>query len=213
VICFPDTNVVFKLAGFDLLHEALSVLAVAPQDLFILQETRKMCLGTARTSIEREYGRQAIPRVEGLMQAAGKKPSSIDPDELEILTYADGIDAGEAVLFAATRNHTEFLVVTDDKNSLRALAEEPDCEVIFERIRDRVICLEDLLLRILAQYPYEQVRHKLLRAHHCVGALSQTLGQNQHAGQLQVENALRVAMERLRLETNYILAPPTPRNP
>lgn len=39
VICSPDTNVVFKLAGFDLLQEALSVLSVAPQDLFILQET------------------------------------------------------------------------------------------------------------------------------------------------------------------------------
>ena len=208
MICFPDTNVIFKLAGFDLLYEALSVLSVAPKDLFILQETRKMCLGAVRSSMEKEYGRQAIPRVEALIQAAGKISANIDPKELEALTYTDGIDAGEAVLFAATRSHSEFLVVTHDNNSLRALAGEPDCQVIFERMRSKVICLEELLLRIIARYQFEPLRHKLLYAHSYVDALTKTLGRDPQAGQLQVETALRNAVDHLRRDTNYILAPP-----
>lgn len=208
MICFPDTNVVFKLAGFDLLQEALSVLSVAPQDLFILQETRNMCKGNPRAYMQEQYGRQVLPRVESLIQMAGRKSSAVDDDEWETLTYTDGIDGGEALLFAATRYHAEFMVVTDDKNSLRALAEEQECEVIFTRIRGHVICLEELLLRIMARYPYEQVRPKLLLAHSHVDALAQTLGRNQRAVQLQVESALRAAVDKLRLETNFILAPP-----
>jgi len=86
VICFPDTSVVFKLAGFDLVHEALSVLSVAPQDLFILQETRNMCKGNARAYMQEQYGRQAIPRVESLIQMAGRKSSRVDDfDQLSSL--------------------------------------------------------------------------------------------------------------------------------
>ena len=210
MICFPDTNVVFKLAGFDLLDEALSVLSAAPQDLFLLQETRQMCSGN---KMREEYRRQAVTRVEALIYRAGSKSADINPDELVLLSETDGIDGGEAILFAATRSHTEFIVVSDDKNSLRALAEEPECELIFERIQGHVVCIEDLLLRIIAKYSYERIRPKLLLAQHCVKALSQTLGTNQHAGQVQVESALQNAMERLSLETNYILASPSDHNP
>ena len=131
-----------------------------------------------------EYGRQSVTSVETLIRSTRVKLGDIDPDELDVLAATDGIDEGEAILFAATKAHAEFVVVSDDKNSLRALAEDPECQVIFDRMCGHVICLEDLLLRIMAQHDYEQVRRKLFIVRHCVSALSQTLGLNEQAPQM-----------------------------
>lgn len=205
MICFPDTDVVFKLAAFDLFQEALSLLNVSPQDVFILEETRRMCRGSDMMKI---YGRQAMARAQAFAQAAGKKAFVIDPQEHQILTLTDGIHAGEAVLFAATKGHTEFVLVTDDKNSLRALAEDTECRPVFDRLSGKVVCLEQLLLWIVTKYEYEQIRHKLLLAFHCVRALQQTFGASQQSPRGHVEAALQAAVDRLRIETNYILVSP-----
>lgn len=203
MICFCDSDAVFKLAAFELLLEALSVLSATPKDLFILTETGKLC---DDPKMSQRYGRSAVSSVKALAQQAEAKPGQIDYEELTVLSNIEKIDVGEATLFASTNGCTNFLIITHDKNSLRALTENPECKAIHFRICGHVVVLEQLLLKILAKYPYGEVRRKLLRSTDSVGALKRTLGANRDATKLQVENELNYDLEILRRETNFILA-------
>ena len=206
MIYFPDTSLIFKLAGFDLLKEAFAPLGVPPDPVFILKETKQMCQGN---KMRTKYGRTTLAIIETFIRQTSVIPITLDPVELEILTDTDGIDGGELILFAATKDYNDFFIVTDDKNSLRALAKEQACSSIFVRLTGKVICLEQLLLWIIERHSYAVVRPKLLRSPHEVRALEQTLGLNRQSPQNQVEAALLAAVDQLRLETNYILVRPS----
>ena len=76
----------------------------------------------------------------GLLEfALAVRETEIEPDldDLVRLSSVEGVDAGEAVLFAVPRNLDDFIlfiVATGGKRALKALKDEASCNSIFRRL-------------------------------------------------------------------------------
>jgi hypothetical protein len=111
-------------------------------------------------------------------------------EELQFLASIDGIDAGEAILFSATVEFAQYFLATGDKTSLRALALTPVCLPIAQRIRGHVICLEQIVKRLIQHFGFLYVKNKIVPARACDTALSAAFGSGWAATEPNVLAAL-----------------------
>lgn len=81
------------------------------------------------------------------------KTARLPPPNVEVvrqLQGAVGIDVGELALIGALYDYPETILLTGDKRALVALA-DPAFATIHERIRGRVMCLEQFLAYVLTR--------------------------------------------------------------
>lgn len=203
MICFADTDIVLKLAACDLLPATLAVLGVTRQEVFVLREEAyrvyKHDLDVLRqyTAETRKRALHFINQLHGIFIEA-------DPEEQAYMEYA-GIDPGEQVIFSATREHTEFQVITADRKALRALAHANGCGGICNRMNGRVVCLEQILLLLIPHLGYEALRTKILPCIAYDVAFHSAFGSDQTNGQKQAEALLRERIFNLREQTGNLL--------
>jgi len=129
------------------------------------------------------------------------------PEELQLLAAVDGIDPGEAVLFAATSQFSQYLLATGDKSSLRALVSTPTCRPIAQRICGHVICLEQIVKRVIQHCGFSYVQGKIIPARACDTALRVAFGSGCDATEANVLAALGSYINELRsLATDFSVA-------
>lgn len=124
MICLVDSDIIYKLATCNLLDDALAALDSARTDAYVLP-TAKYKFDVARTrpgTGEERYGAEVFTRIREFLGSVRELNVAGPPEEIRLLASIDGIDAGEAVLFAATAEFDRYLLATGDKTSLRALA-------------------------------------------------------------------------------------------
>jgi hypothetical protein len=173
MLCLSDTDIILKLAEFNLLHEALDVLHCKKKDVRVLPRVREV--------VSTKIGKYTRDGVSRAVKWVADIPIISDIDEQEqILLMAVlmavriplgqrivKIDSGEAILLAATKPlGQDFLIATGDKSCIRALAACPTCQAIQQRVEGRIICLEQILIRLLDAHGYAFVQEKVGR---CVG--------------------------------------------
>ncbi len=192
MICLSDNDIIYKLASCNLLEDALAGLDVASTDVYVLP-TAKYKFGLAR----RSSAKRASPdsdevrtRIRDFLACVREIEVPGPPEELQLLSGVDGIDAGEAVLFSATANFEDYLLATGDKTSLRALATTPRVRPIAVRVRGHVICLEQIIHRVIQNFGFSYVKKKVLPAHVCDTALHVAFGSGREATEANVVAAL-----------------------
>ncbi len=123
MICLVDSDVIYKLAMCNLLDDTLAALDLARTDVYVLP-TAKYKFSVARRpgTGERRYGAEVFARIRDFLGSVREIDVAGLSEELQLLASIDGIDAGEAILFAATAEFDQYLLATGDKASLRALA-------------------------------------------------------------------------------------------
>ena len=109
-----------------------------------------------------------------------------------------GIHAGEAVLFSATIRFDYFILATGDKNSLRALASSPACQPIALRLCGHVICLEQIVTRVIQHFGFTHAKDKIVPARSCDTALRAAFGSGDAATESNVLAALDEYINELR---------------
>jgi len=128
--------------------------------------------------------------------------------EQALLTDVEGIDAGEAVLFAETQRFDDFRLLTGDKNSLRALVEAPGLDATKTRLAGRIFCFEQLMLRFIDVPGFETVCRLVEPVRSCDGVLDMAFDDGVQTTQeratryleKRTPDDLRVAPERLLAE-------------
>jgi hypothetical protein len=199
VIILSDNDIIYKLAACDLLDEALIVLDVTHTDVYVLP-TAKYKFGITRNPARAEarYGPAAVARMRDFLTKVHELDVVGPPEELQLLAEIDGIDAGEAVLFAATAGFDNYLLATGDKNSLRTMVSNPTCQPIARRLSGHVVCLEQIVMRVIAHFGFVYVKDKVVPARSCDTALRAAFGSGDAATESNVLSALEAYINELR---------------
>jgi hypothetical protein len=205
VNCFVDTDALHKLAAFDLWAEACAVLGVSRKDVLLLP-TALFVLGLKDPAKSiRRHGPVLASRLQAIIAACGTAMSSPAVDDLLALTGVLGIDPGEAVLIALSSRSAGSLLVTGDKRSLRALAAEPRCAAIVQRLAGRVVTLEQILHLIVSTYPFEALTAKVVPAVAIDTAIRAIWGSGPLAKRKGVLEGLEAYIHDLRSQTDGLL--------
>ena len=125
-------------------------------------------------------------------------------EELQNLQI-EGLDPGEIILLSATKYEEFFYLATGDKRCLTALAAAPKLAAIRQRLIERVICLEQLILRLIYTQGFELVLTTVLPAREYDTALKVIFGSGERATQENVLQALEGYIEDLRRTTDGLL--------
>lgn len=128
-------------------------------------------------------------------------------EELQTLQI-EGIDPGEVILISATKYEEFFYLATGDKRCLTALAADPHLDSIRQRLTGRVICLEQLILKLIDTQGFDLVLTKVLPAREYDTALKTSFGSGEKATRENVLQALEGYVEDLRRTTGGLLIYP-----
>lgn len=125
-------------------------------------------------------------------------------EELSQLGQIKEIHEGEAALIVATRSQTDFLLLSGDKNCMRGLAEIP--EQIYKRLCGRVICLEQIILKLIEVKGFEFVRDRVLPMVSCDKALQICCGYSAPASEESVISGLTSYINNIQQQAPNLLA-------
>lgn len=151
MIYFGDVDAVVKLASCGFLSSLPALLGTSPEDCQVRY------LGSLRSRLSRPNKKLTNPDHQRDLDAFCSAHAIIEGSasvarQQELLL--GGMDAGEALLFAEAEA-TGGVVVTGDKRALAAYAR---CSTAAQRAKIKVVCWEQLLLRVYAVHGYERLK-------------------------------------------------------
>jgi hypothetical protein len=202
-VCFLDNDALLKLVAGNLFWEAISSLGITQADLRVLP-TAKFYFRKSRR-LRQVYPESILERTLEVVNACYALTPTVD-EELQRLQVVEGIDPGEAVLIVATKTEPSFYLVTGDKRCLIALATAGELKDIRHRLKGRVICVEQLILRVIETQGFERGLTKVLPARDYDTAIKSIFGSGERATRENVLSALDAYIQDLRQVTEGLLA-------
>lgn len=199
-VCFVDNDVILKLVACNLFWEAVGVLGLTSDDLRVRAST-KYYFRKKPKIYPQAVREQAIAVVEQC-QLIDDPPIN---EELQILQQIEGIDPGEGVLIVATQPEPSFYLMTGDKRCLEALATAPQLVEVRQRLEGRVVCLEQLILRLIETQEFSKILTLVLPAREYDTALRAVFGSGERATRDNVLLGLREYIQDLRSKTEGLL--------
>lgn len=203
MLVFSDNDVIAKLACCDLLDEALTALGVTKADVRVLPSAAHYFRRSAK--LRSRIGNAVADRAARFAESVTVIQSAPDPSEYAALLAVDGIDAGEAVLFAATKAARDWQLLTGDKNGLRALASSSSCSDVCRRLTSRVMCLEQIVVRLIDHHGFPSIKRKIVPVAQCDVVL-QVAFYDDSVTEAKVREALDRYILPLRSQTGSLLA-------
>jgi hypothetical protein len=152
-----DTDITIKLSSCNLLENTLRILGVTVDDVFVFREEAYRVY-TYDPDVRKSYSPAAIQRAKKFINRVHRIETAVDLEEQAYMSAAD-IDSGEQVIFSATRETSDFVVLTADRKALKILAHANGCGGIQNRTAGRVLCPENVLLRLISAGDFAGVRN------------------------------------------------------
>lgn len=151
MIYFGDVDVVMKLAACGFLPLLPELLGIPPKEfqLRYLPSLRARLTRTNKKLSNLSYQKHLVDFCAAHAEIDGAA-DTVRQDEL----MEGGMDIGEAILFAEAEA-TRGIVVTGDKRALLAYAQVSSSQ---QRAKLKVICWEQLLLRVKKSRGFEELR-------------------------------------------------------
>jgi hypothetical protein len=206
-ICFLDNDIIHKLVAFQLFDEAIAIseLQIDKANLRVLPTAKHFFRGK-----QKKKGASPDPvltEVIGLVSSFASAISDLDDaviEELMQLQKVAGIHEGERALIVATRSQTDFLLLSGDKNCMRSIAKIP--EQIYRRLCGRVICLEQIILKLIEVKGFVFVRDRVLPMVSCDKSLQICFGYSTPASEENVIAGLNSYINEVRQQAPDLLA-------
>ncbi|MEY3302559.1 MAG: hypothetical protein RLZZ139_931 [Cyanobacteriota bacterium] len=204
-VCFLDNDITYKLVAFQLFDEAIATLQIDKNSLQVLP--------TAKFFFQRKQKKKGASPDEFLAVVIELVSSCVSviadvndtvTEELNQLRQVEGIDEGEAALIVATRSQTDFLLLSGDKRCMRGLARIP--EQIYKRLSGRVICLEQIILKLIEVKGFVFVRDRILPMVSCDKSLQICFGVSSPATEENVIEGLNSYVNDIRQQAPNLLA-------
>lgn len=127
-------------------------------------------------------------------------------DEFIALSQLRALDVGEATLLTATKGMGAFVLMTGDKRCLTALADGSGIDEIQERLKGRVICLEQVILLLIRRSRFEFIKQQVLSSLEIDKAIGACFGSGELATETNVVLALEGYIEDLKQDAPGLLA-------
>lgn len=211
-VTFFDNDAILKLVACSLFSEAVNSLGLSEEDLRVLPNAEYVF--RKNKEVQKTHSSEKIANAISIAKRCQKIPL-VAPNqaleerflkEREQLQTIEGIDPGEQSLIVATILEKSFYVTTGDKRWTTALTNAPQLVEIRERLVGRVICFEQLILKLIDTQGFQEVLTKVVPARSCDTALKAAFGSGEKCTQKNVELALQAYIEDLRKNTNGLLA-------
>ena len=202
-VCFLDNDAILKLVAGHLFWEAIAALGLTQADLRVLP-TAKFYFRKSRR-LRKVYPESILERTLEVVKAIPALNPTVD-EELQRWQVVEGIDPGEEVLIVATKTEPYFYLVTGDKRCLTALANAGNLGDIRDRLKGRVVCVVQLILRVIETQGFELVLTKVLPARDYDTALKSIFGSGERATRENVLLSLEAYIQDLRQVTEGLLA-------
>lgn len=164
MIVLADNDLILKLAQCDLLADLPELLGESADQIFVLPTARYQLVPQKTAKALAKCGNEAtLERVKSFLDATNEIPKVQDETLLKTLVSIDKIDGGEAQLFAAVVELPNPLLLTGDRNALRALLANQDrFPTVAAALRERVVTFESAVLLALHKLGFAIVKQKLL---------------------------------------------------
>lgn len=157
---FLDNDAMSKLASWNLLEEGVRACGYEMADVRYLF-TARYALAIGRPGCK--YSAHAQARMKELFEAG--TACTDDPSDLDLrLPNVKDIDAGEAILFAQASRAAASILTTGDKRCIRAAATAPEFADVAKNLAGRVVCLEQVLLRIVDRIGFDEVKKRIVES-------------------------------------------------
>lgn len=201
-VCFLDNDIIKKLVACNLFDEAIETLNINHANLRVLPSARYYFRN------KKQYPKELRTKIA---ETAKRYQTIVITDyqaieEVEKLQQYEGIDNGEAILVAATREEESFWLTTGDKRFLRTLSNFSDLSPIESRLQGRVICLEQIIRQVIYKQDFRQTLTKILPARQYDTSLKSILGSGKKSTKDNVLSSLEAYIEDLRKDSNGMLA-------
>ncbi len=175
-LIFADNDILLKLAEYDLLQHACTALSTTPSSIRFQPATKHVILHMRDKAIkgkESPYSQRAFDRAIAFVESASYPT---DRPNIDWAEGSEGIDFGEAQLASWAVEADDSLLLTGDKRFMKALAGSPAARHIFDGLRGRVVCLEEILRAIMRTDGVDCVRKAVKHAPKCDQAISFVFG-------------------------------------
>ena len=202
-ICFLDNDAILKLTACNLLAEAMLCLGVERADIYVLESAQHVFRSNQR--LRRNYSEQTCDLAIEFVLGCQVITPPTDLNELEMLNQIVNIDRGEALLISATANVDVFWLTTGDKRCINAVASS-GLEEIERRLAGRVVCLEQVILKLIDREGFELVRDRVIPGRDCDKVLKSAFGSGRYAEQKNVVETLESYVLDLRNSSQGLLA-------
>lgn len=198
---YLDNDALQKLATLDLLGEATGLSGHS--DVAVVYTARYRYRHPKRA---KQIGEDIAARILEFIDSCREiRP---EPEGLGIFQGKPGIDAGEALLLLTALSDGGSIAWTGDKNCLRRLGADADFSHIVAALAGRIVCFEQVILRLIGVLGFDFVKAKVLAAPPgwdiAVGRVA--FGSGAHSLELNVRAALEAEVGLLRAQTGRLLA-------
>jgi hypothetical protein len=206
-VCFLDNDIIHKLVAFQLFDEAIAIsdLQIDKTNLRVLPTAKHFFRGK-----QKKNGASPDPVLAEVIELVSNCASAISDiddavtEELMQLQQVTEIHEGERALIVATRSQTDFLLLSGDKRCMRGLAKIP--EQIYKRLSGRVICLEQIILKLIEFQGFEFVRDRVLPMVSCDKSLQICFGVSSSVSEENVIAGLNSYINEIRQQAPNLLA-------
>jgi hypothetical protein len=204
MVYFLDNDVILKLTTYRMLNQALDCLEIDRSDIRVLESAR-FVFGSKK--LQKKYSAETLLSAIEFVKSCATI-SAQDNDEYRLLEKQakNDIDPGEATLIAATFHESASLLATGDKRCLQALATIESLELIHKKLQGRVICLEQIICKLIETQGFDWVLEKVLPNLDCDKALKSAFGSGSNSQYDTVLETLNSYIQDLQTTSSGILS-------
>jgi len=167
-VVFADNDIILKLAEYDLLSDARSLLSVKSTEVVVLDSAKHVYAGLKKKLQRGESVKRSLQGLDRAIEFVEAATQITDKANIDWAEDHDNIDIPEAQLASWTvKTGGESCLLTGDKRFLKALAQADAGEHIFRGLHSRVICLEEVIRALIAELGFDNVRRKVASAPEC----------------------------------------------
>jgi hypothetical protein len=155
-----DNDIFLLLSGAGLLDETIGALGFTLAEARRLDALAHMLRKRARALSK--YSEEILTRAADDCTRVAVIDEEPDGQMMELFTaHGAQVHGGEAVLLSLTASHETYLLGTNDKTALRAVASEPGLSALRERVAGRIVCLEIVMQRLIELLGTEELARRI----------------------------------------------------
>jgi hypothetical protein len=204
MVYFLDNDVILKLTTYRMLDQALDCLEIDRSDIRVLASARFVFTSK---KLQKKYSEEMLLSAIEFVKSC-TTISAQDNDEYRLLEKQakNDIDPGEATLIAATFHESASLLATGDKRCLKALFSIESLELIHKKLQGRVICLEQIICKLIETQGFDWVLERVLPNLDCDKALKSAFGSGSNSQSGTVLETLNSYIQDLQKTSSGILS-------
>jgi hypothetical protein len=196
-----DNDILLKLTAFQLIDETIDLLGLSINTLRVLStaefvfrnwQKKQQVQPDKSQGYTDNIWEEAIlfcQLCQPLNSLNSTLESSILNEIQQLMLFREEINEGETELILATAYTADFVILTGDKRCLQALPQIPLS--IYSRLQGRVLCLEQIILKLIDRLGFDQVQSLIQPAIQCDKSIRICFGYSQPAPENQVRAALQ----------------------